>query len=84
VTSRARCWRCRRRRWTGCCRPAPRGELVTINEVYATLQSAVWSEHKSGQENEPMRRSLSLEPQAHLDEALATLTEALRATLTRS
>ncbi|MFM7705508.1 MAG: metallopeptidase, partial [Rubrivivax sp.] len=110
---------------------AQRGELLTLNELYATLQAAVWSELKSGQEIEPMRRSLqrahlsrlqglltrpsgalpadayalarfqavrlqaelrvaaarrelSVENKAHLDEALATLTEALRATLSRS
>lgn len=110
---------------------AQRGELLTLNELYATLQSAVWGELTSGQEIEPLRRSLqraylsrlqglltrpsgalpadayalarfqavrlqaelrvaaarrelSVENKAHLDEALATLTEALRATLSRS
>jgi hypothetical protein len=110
---------------------AQRGELLTLNELYATLQSAVWGELTSGQEIDPLRRSLqraylsrlqglltrpsgalpadayalarfqavrlqaelrvaaarrelSVENKAHLDEALATLTEALRATLSRS
>jgi hypothetical protein len=111
--------------------PAQRKDLISLGELYGTLQSAVWSELKSGQEIEPMRRSLqrahiarlqglltrpggalpadayalvrfqavrlqaelraastrrgqSLESKAHLEEALATLTEALRATLSRS
>ncbi|MCZ8174192.1 MAG: zinc-dependent metalloprotease, partial [Burkholderiaceae bacterium] len=110
---------------------AQRKDLVSLNELYTTLQSAVWSELRSGQEIEPMRRSLqrahlarlqglltrpggalpadayalarfqavrlqaelrtasarrglSVENRAHLEEALATLTEALRATLSRS
>jgi hypothetical protein len=110
---------------------AGRKDLISLNELYATLQGAVWSELKSGQAIEPMRRSLqrahlsrlqglltrpggampadayslarfqalklqadlksaagkrglSVENKAHLDEALATLTEALKATLSRS
>jgi hypothetical protein len=110
---------------------AQRRDLISLNELYATLQGAVWSELKSGREIEPMRRSLqrahvarlqglltrpggalpadayalarfqalrlqadlrsaagrrglSVENKAHLDEALATLTEALKATMSRS
>jgi hypothetical protein len=110
---------------------AQRKDLISLNELYGTLQSAVWSELKTGKDIEPMRRSLqrahlsrlqglltrpggalpadayalarfqavrlqgdiraaaakrglSVENKAHLDEALATLTEALRATIVRS
>ena len=109
---------------------ADRKGLISLNELYGTLQSAVWSELKSGKDIEPMRRSLqrahlsrlqglltrpggalpadayalarfqavrlqaeikaaagrrglSVENRAHLDEALTTLTEALRATIVR-
>jgi hypothetical protein len=110
--------------------PAQRKDLISLAELYATLQSSVWSELASGQEIEPMRRNLqrahiarlqglltrpggalpadayslvrfqavrlqaelrtasvrrglSVENRAHLEESLATLTEALRATLSR-
>ena len=110
---------------------AQRKDLISLGELYGSLQSAVWAELKSGQEIEPMRRSLqrahlsrlqglltrpggalpadayalarfqalrlqadlrtasarrglSVENKAHLDEALNTLTEALRATISRS
>ncbi len=104
---------------------------ISLNEVYTTLQSAVWSELKSGQEIDPLRRSLqrehlkrlqglltrpspalpadavslarlhavelqgqlrgavakkggmAVENRAHLEDALALVTEALRATLQR-
>ena len=105
---------------------------ISLNEVYTTLQGAVWSELKSGKDIEPMRRnlqrehlkrlkalltrpspalpadaislarlqavdlqsqlrgalakkgSLSVENRAHLEDANALITEALRATLQRS
>ena len=110
--------------------PAQRKGSISLNEVYSTLQSAVWSELKTGQDIEAMRRSLqrehlkrlqalltrpspalpadavsltrlhavelqaqlrsaaakagqSVESRAHLQESLALLTEALRATLQR-
>jgi hypothetical protein len=109
---------------------AQRKDLISLNELYTTLQGAVWSELKTGKDIEPMRRSLqrahltrlqalltrpggalpadayalarfqalrlqaelraaagkrglSVENKAHLDEALTTLTEALKATLSR-
>lgn len=111
--------------------PAQRKGSISLNEVYSTLQNAVWSELKSGQDIEALRRSLqrehlkrlqalltrpspalpadavslarlhavelqsqlrsaaakpghSVESRAHLQESLALLTEALRATLQRS
>ncbi|MEQ1683125.1 MAG: zinc-dependent metalloprotease [Burkholderiaceae bacterium] len=107
-----------------------RKSSISLNEVYATLQSAVWSELKSGKDIDAPRRSLqrehlkrlqglltrpsaalpadaislarmqavelqgqlraasvrggqSVESRAHLQDALALLTEALRATLQR-
>ena len=110
--------------------PAQRKGSISLNEVYSTLQSAVWSELKSGQDIETLRRSLqrehlkrlqalltrpspalpadavslarlhavelqaqlrtaaarpgqTVESRAHLQESLALLTEALRATLQR-
>jgi hypothetical protein len=108
-----------------------RKDLISLNEVYATLQGAVWSELKSGKDIDPLRRSLqrehlkrvqqlltrptpalpadalslarlqagelqaqlrtavarkglSVESRAHLQDALALVTEALRATIQRS
>jgi hypothetical protein len=104
---------------------------IGLNEVYTTVQGAVWSELKTGKDIEPLRRSLqrehlkrlqallvrpspalpadavslarlqavalqtqlktavarrggSVESQAHLADALALITESLRATLQRS
>ncbi len=104
---------------------------ISLNEVYTTVQGAVWSELKTGRDIEPLRRSLqrehlkrlqglltrpsptlpadavslarlqavelqaqlktavarrstSVESRAHLEDALALITEALRATLQRS
>ena len=104
---------------------------ISLNEVYTTLQAAVWSELKTGKDIEPLRRSLqrehlkrlqgllvrplpalpadavslarlqalelqaqlktavarrsgSVESRAHLEDALALITESLRATLQRS
>lgn len=109
---------------------AQRAGAISLNEVYDTLQSAVWSELKTGKPIDPLRRSLqrehlkrlqglltrpspalpadavsltrlhavalqgqlrtalqrkglSVENRAHLDDALALVTEALRATLQR-
>jgi hypothetical protein len=109
---------------------AQRPGAIGLNEVYGTLQSAVWSELKSGKDMDALRRNLqrehlkrlqglltkpspalpadavslarlhavelqaqlraalqrkgwSIENRAHLDDALALLTEALRATLQR-
>lgn len=111
-------------------KPAERRGALTLNEVYATLQSAVWRELKQGGEIDPMRRNLqrehlkrlqalltrppgdlpadalslarmhaselqgqlrgaagrgglSPETRAHLQDSLGTLTEALKATMTR-
>jgi len=105
---------------------------ISLNEVYTTVQGAVWSELKSGKDIDGLRRnlqrehlkrlqalltrpspalpadaislarlqavelqsqlrgalarkgSMSVENRAHLDDALALVTEALRATLQRS
>ena len=109
---------------------AERANALSLNEVYTTVQGAVWAELKTGREIDPMRRSLqrehlkrlqalltrpnpalpadavslarlqaqalqaqlrtaaarpglSVENKAHLQDALALLTEALRATLSR-
>ena len=110
---------------------AERRSAVSLNEVYATLQNAVWSELKSGKEIDSLRRNLqrehlkrlqgiltrpspalpadavslarlqavdlqtqlrtalakrggmAVENRAHLEDALALLTESLRATLQR-
>jgi hypothetical protein len=106
--------------------------MISLNEVYATLRSAIWSELKSGKEIDPLRRSLqrahlqrlqallvrpagalpadayslarlqagqlqsdlraalvnkgrlSVENRAHLEDALNTVTESLKATFSRS
>lgn len=110
--------------------PAQRAGALSLDEVYATLQTSVWSELQSGREIDPMRRnlqrehlqrvvailtkggtrlpadavslvrwqavklqaqlktaaargSLSVTSRAHLAESLGTLTEALRATMSR-
>jgi hypothetical protein len=110
---------------------AQRKGAISLNEVYTTLQGAVWSELKTGKDIDSLRRSLqrehlrrlqalltrpspglpadavslarlnavalqgqlkaavgkpglSVEAKAHLDDALALITEALRATLQRS
>ncbi|MDM4767632.1 zinc-dependent metalloprotease [Pelomonas sp. SE-A7] len=110
---------------------AKRRGLISLSEVYSTLQNSVWSELKSGAEIERMRRNLqrehlrrvqtlltrgsatlppdalslmrlhatqlqsdlraavakgglSVESRAHLAESLNGLTEALRATMSRS
>lgn len=109
---------------------AQRKGSITLNEVYASVQSAVWSELRSGKDIDALRRSLqrehlkrlqglltrpaptlpadaislarmqavelqgqlraaslrtdqSVESRAHVQDALALLTEALRATLQR-
>jgi hypothetical protein len=41
--------------------PAERRGAISLNEVYATVQDAVWSELRSGREIDPMRRSLQRE-----------------------
>lgn len=41
--------------------PAERGQLLSLNEVYATLQGAVWSELAKGGDIEPLRRNLQRE-----------------------
>ncbi len=111
--------------------PAQRKNMISLNEVYATVQGSVWSELKSGAEIDRLRRNLqrehlkrlqtlltrgsaslppdalsllrynatrlqaelrqaagngalSVESRAHLAESLGSLTEALRATMTRS
>jgi hypothetical protein len=109
---------------------AERRNALSLNEVYSTVQGAVWAELKNGRDIDPMRRSLqrehlkrlqalltrpnpalpadavslarlqaqelqgqlrtaasrpglSVENRAHLQDALALITEALRATLQR-
>ena len=104
--------------------------VISVNELYGTVQGAVWSELKTAKEIDPMRRNLqrehlkrlqavltrppatlpadavslarlhatelqgqlrtalgrsglAVENRAHLQDALALVTEALRATLTR-
>jgi hypothetical protein len=51
--------------------PAERRGAISLNEVYATVQDAVWSELRSGREIEPMRRNLQRE---HLRRMQAVLT----------
>jgi Met-zincin/Domain of unknown function (DUF5117)/Domain of unknown function (DUF5118) len=110
---------------------ASRRNIISLQEVYSTVQGAVWSEVKSGQEIDRLRRNLqrehlkrvqalltrgslalppdalslvrlnavelqsslrrasakpglSVESRAHLQDSLAALTEALRASMTRS
>ena len=46
--------------------------LISLNEVYATLQTAVWSELNSGQEIDRMRRNLQRE---HLKRLQTLLTK---------
>ncbi len=109
---------------------AEKRNAISLNEVYATVQGAIWSELKTGKDIDPMRRNLqrehlkrvqatltrpnpllpadafslarlqatelqsqlrtaaarpglSIENKAHLQDALALITEALRATLQR-
>jgi len=45
--------------------------MITLNEVYATVQKAVWSELRSGREIDRLRRNLQRE---HLRRVLAALT----------
>jgi Met-zincin/Domain of unknown function (DUF5117)/Domain of unknown function (DUF5118) len=106
-------------------------DIISLSEVYATLQTAVWSEVKSGREIDRLRRNLqrehlkrvqvlltrgsstlpadalslvrlhatelqrdlrrasvngrlSIESRAHLEDSLALLTEALRASMQRT
>jgi len=51
---------------------AQRKGLISLNEVYATLQSAIWSELKSGSEIDRLRRNLQRE---HLKRLQAILTK---------
>jgi len=51
--------------------PAERKGTLTLDEVYGTLQSAVWSELKSGKEIDSMRRNLQRE---HLKRVVTVLT----------
>jgi hypothetical protein len=50
--------------------PERRG-IISLHEVYTTIQSAVWSELKRGSDIEPMRRNLQRE---HLKRVQALLT----------
>jgi hypothetical protein len=52
--------------------PAQRKGALSLDEVYATLQSSVWSELQSGREIDPMRRNLQRE---HLQRVVAILTK---------
>ena len=51
--------------------PAQRAGAISLNEVYATLQAAVWSELKSGADIDPLRRNLQRE---HLRRLVTLLT----------
>jgi hypothetical protein len=51
--------------------PAERKGAISLNEVYSTLQSAVWRELKTGGEIDPLRRNLQRE---HLKRLQALLT----------
>ena len=51
--------------------PEQRRGALSLNELYTTLQGAVWSELRSGREIEPLRRSLQRE---HLKRLQALLT----------
>lgn len=42
-------------------KPAERRGAISLNEVYTTVQGAVWNELKSGREIDPLRRSLQRE-----------------------
>ena len=50
---------------------AERRKAISLNEVYSTVQGAVWSELKNGQAIDPMRRNLQRE---HLKRLQAILT----------
>ncbi|QPF72623.1 DUF5117 domain-containing protein [Roseateles sp. DAIF2] len=52
--------------------PAQRRGMISLNEVYATLQGSVWSELKSGAEIDRLRRNLQRE---HLKRLQALLTK---------
>lgn len=52
--------------------PAQRKGALSLDEVYATLQSSVWSELQTGREIDPMRRNLQRE---HLQRVVAILTK---------
>ena len=56
-----------------------RAGIISLNEVYATLQGAVWSELKSGKEIEPMRRTLQREHLKRLQSLLTRPSPALPA-----
>ena len=51
--------------------PAERKGMISLNEVYATLQTSIWSELKSGSEIDGLRRNLQRE---HLRRLQTTLT----------
>ena len=51
--------------------PAERKGMISLSEVYATLQSSIWSELKSGSEIDGLRRNLQRE---HLRRLQTTLT----------
>ena len=52
--------------------PAQRKGLISLNEVYATLQGSIWSELKSGSEIDRLRRNLQRE---HLKRLQTLLTK---------
>ena len=47
-----------------------RRDAISLNEVYATLQSAIWSELKTGAEIDPLRRNLQREHLKRLQQLL--------------
>ena len=53
-------------------KPTERQGAISLNEVYATLQTAVWAELKTGGEIDPLRRSLQRE---HLKRVTQLLTK---------
>ena len=58
---------------------AQRKGSISLNEVYTTVQGAVWSELKSGKEIDPMRRSLQREHLKRLQSLLTRPSPALPA-----
>jgi hypothetical protein len=50
--------------------PAQRKGIISLNEVYASTQQAVWSELRKGQDIEPMRRTLQREHLKRMQAAL--------------
>ena len=50
--------------------PSERKGMISLNEVYATLQSSIWSELKTGTEIDGLRRNLQREHLRRMQTAL--------------